>query len=345
MQSHQITYNLFEENNMQVVFYNAHQNGDVILSRQGVRWIVDHLGPNHEYFFIHNKNPESLFFHERIKVISLPFNFHGCLMPQMQHYFKQQNQFQNALWIDTWIGSMEPSKYVLDHNDNDRWIQLMPDENGNYILGKCVEVWDNTDWQEMFWKKNVDKVNEYLRFEFTTKTLPYPTREDIIPKWQGHAPRKQTVDDILAKNSSYKISILICNSDTQSGQRENFSYEKILENLIEEKKDVMFYFTDNKENFKFDNVTYINDLMNFPNLNEIEYISKYMDLLVTSMSGPGCMVLNNEVFNDESKTMIYFTRNVIGLYHKHGNCKYVQTEDWSAENIFETIKVNLEEKL
>jgi hypothetical protein len=66
----------------------------------------------------------------------------------------------------------------------------------------------------------------------------------------------------------------------------------------------MFYFTDNKENFKFDNVTYINDLMNFPNLNEIEYISKYMDLLVTSMSGPGCMVLNNEVFNDESKTII-----------------------------------------
>jgi len=330
---------------MQVVFYNAHQNGDVILSRQGVRWIVDHLGPNHEYFFIHNKNPESLFFHENIKVISLPFNFHGCLMPQMQHFFKQQNQYTDALWIDTWIGSMEPSRYVLDHNDNDRWIQLMPDENGQYILGKCVEVWDNTDWQEMFWKKNVDKVNERLMFELTTKKVPYPTRNDVIPKWQGTAPRKNSIDEILEKNNSKKLSLLICNSDTQSGQRENFSYEKILENLIAEHRDVAFYFTDNKEQFSYENVIYLNDIVNFPNLNEVEYISNFMDILVTSMSGPGCMVLNDKVFQDDAKTLIYFTRDVIGLYHKHGDCKYVQTENWEPDNIHKVIKQSIEEKL
>jgi hypothetical protein len=330
---------------MQVVFYNAHQNGDLIFSRQGVRWIVDKLGPNHDYYYIHNKNSESLFFHENIKVVSMPFQFHGLLMPQMQQYFKQNNQLPGALWIDAWIGEMKPSRYVIDHNDNDRWVQLMPNEKGQYILGECVEVCDNIHWQEMLWKQNVDIVNERLSGELTTKRIPYPTYQDLVPKWSGYAKQKDKVDDLLAKNSHFKLSLLICNSDTQSRQRQNFSYENILKPLIEKYPDVAFYFTDNNEKLSNSNVFYINDIFGFPNLNEVEYLTKSIDISILSMSGPGCMPLNDLVFNDPNKTLIYFHRTAIGLYYPYGQCKYVQSEDWSDENILEIVQNNIEEKL
>ena len=74
-------------------------------------------------------------------------------------------------------------------------------------------------------------------------------------------------------------------------------------------------------------------------------MSKYFNILVTSMSGPGFAIFNEDVFNDNKKTLIYVKRKIIGLYNDKGLCKYIETENYSKENILDIIISNIEEKL
>jgi hypothetical protein len=70
-----------------------------------------------------------------------------------------------------------------------------------------------------------------------------------------------------------------------------------------------------------------------------------MNILVTSLSGPGMMFMNSNVFNDPQKTLIYFKTKIIGLYYDKGLCKYVESENYEQENIVNIIEENLKEKL
>jgi len=62
---------------MDILFFNEHQHGDLILGKQNVRWIVDHSPKNVNFYYLHNKHPESVFVHERIKHIKTDLNFHA----------------------------------------------------------------------------------------------------------------------------------------------------------------------------------------------------------------------------------------------------------------------------
>jgi hypothetical protein len=143
----------------------------------------------------------------------------------------------------------------------------------------------------------------------------------------------------------YDIRVLIHNSNVFSGQRSNIEYENILKEFIEHNKNVAFIFTDNLLNLNLENAYYIDNIFPKPNLNHIEYIGKFCEVLVTSMSGPGDMVLNDQTWFDPNKTLIYVTRNTIGLFFDKGTCKYVQTDNYESENIYKIITDNINEKL
>ena len=149
----------------------------------------------------------------------------------------------------------------------------------------------------------------------------------------------------FSKLNNFKLKILIANSHTESGQRPNFFYEEYLENLYDKYVDVAFILTNNYKNVLNNNVFYIDNFISLPNLNEIEYLSSYMDILVTSMSGPGFSMLNSNVFNDPNKTVIYFKKKIIGLYYADGLCKYVESENYERDNIVNIIEENMKEKL
>jgi hypothetical protein len=73
---------------MEIVFYNQHQHGDIILSRQGIRWIIDHSPKNVNFTYVHNKHPESVFVHEKLQNIKPSVNIHcvdiqKCILNQM----------------------------------------------------------------------------------------------------------------------------------------------------------------------------------------------------------------------------------------------------------------------
>jgi hypothetical protein len=82
-----------------------------------------------------------------------------------------------------------------------------------------------------------------------------------------------------------------------------------------------------------------------PNLNEIEYLSAFCDVIVTSLSGPGCMIINNKVMNDSTKTLIYVCRKIIGLIYDKGECEYIQTENYDIQNIKSIIDTTIRKKL
>ena len=327
----------------EIVFYLAHQFGDILGSKQLVRYIVEQLGNSYEFYYIHRHHPDSVNFHEKVKVINLPFNIHFIPMYQVEQNLKSQGQFKDALFLNLWVGNLKGSREFFDNNGQQYYI--VPDVFGNYKFSPDTHINGDIIWQSKISNQIIDEINDYLVSLFSTKTLKYPTINDLITKWNSDYLKKDDAENLLSDCSKYKLKVLICNSDTKSGQRENFSYENYLRDTISKYKDVSFIFTNKLENIESDNVFYLDNYVSAPNLEAVEYISAFMDILTSSMSGPGQSVLNDRVLFDNTKTLIYIKKKLIGCYYDQGNCKTIQSDDFSKENIVKIISENIEEKL
>jgi hypothetical protein len=325
---------------MDILFFNEHQHGDLILGKQNVRWIVDHSPKNVNFYYLHNKHPESVFVHERIKHIKTDLNFHASPMPVMEKFFKQRGLFQDALWVSTWVGSINNVMKLIDENGWERY--LLPNDKNTYEIGVNDELWDNMDIQLTLCKQNIDIINSFLISNLNYYKIPYPnSREDMLVKWNSKPKKLDAVNKIIIED--YKLKILICNGQTISNQRENFDYGFYLEEIIKKHTDVLFYFTENVS-IQHPNVININEHVEFPNMNEIEYLSKFCNVIVTSLSGPGNTVVNDAVVKDPEKTLIHVCRKIIGLVYDKHLCKCIQTEDYSKENITTIIENAILEK-
>jgi hypothetical protein len=326
---------------MNVVFYNEHQHGDIILSKQNVRWIIDHSPKNMNFFYLHNRNPKSVFIHEKIKTVKASFDLHSSPTPNLEKLFKNKGYFVESLWVSTWLGSIYNVRPMIDEKGWQKY--LFPDQNLNYNLGINKELWDSVDSQLILCKQNIDLINNFITLNFSSFKIPYPNlSEDMLIKWNENRSNTQAVDEILDFN--YRIKILICNGDVASNQRINFDYGKYLEKLVDKYNKVLFYFTQNVS-LERKNVININNYLKLPNLNEIEYLSKFCSIIVTSLSGPGCAVINDAVVKDQSKTLIYVCRKCIGIVYEKSLCKILQTEDFSYESINEIIENAILEKI
>ena len=195
----------------------------------------------------------------------------------------------------------------------------------------------------MLCKQSIDQINSFFALNFVSFKIPYPEEKDLLVEWNSNPSKLDQAKELL--DNDFKLRVLVCKSDTISQQRPNFVYEEFLAETIRENSNVAFYFTDKKTEFQLPNVFYINDVVPIPNLNEIEYLSAFCDVIVTSLSGPGCMIINDKVMNDPTKTLIYVCRKIIGLIYDKGECEYIQTENYDIQNIKSIIDDTIRKKL
>jgi hypothetical protein len=315
---------------MNIVFYNQHQHGDILLSRQGVRWVIENSPNDVQFHYVHDKDPNSVFVHEKINHIKFDQKIHCVPMHVVENSLKSQGALKDSLWVSTWCGSIHGMQMLHAIEDGvvvERY--LLPHPSGKYEIGLNKDLVLNFKCESMLWKQNIDQINNYFNLNFSTKKIPYPNEDDLVVKWNDKPKKLELINNIIDKN---KFNVLICNGQVISQQRVNFQYEDYLKEIIVSNPDINFYFT-NDVYLKYDNVININSFVPLPNLDEIEYLSKFCQIIFTSISGPGCAVINSEVVNDKNKTLIYVCRKRLGLVYDNLKCKYYQTEDFSKRNI------------
>ena len=328
-------YNFFMKK--AIIFCNSHGYGDILHCRQGARWVIDKLGDQFNYFFIHTKNKDTCFIHDDVKVISAPQTFYSCTALQFKQSFKSE-YFNDALWVDVWAASFEKMKAIqgIGHK--------LPDENGNYHEG-CVEVQDTTKWQVKLYEEKIRDINNFLIENFSTKQLEVPDHKEFVCKWNSNPRYKFFADKLINDTSHYDMRVMICNGNTTSGQRRNYIYEDILSDYIKDNPNICFFLTSKINEIKTNNVYYIDDYFPIPNLDEIEYLHKFCDVIVTSQSGPGCLSFTDAVVYDENKTLILFCVDTIDWYFADGTCEYIRTQNFEDLNVLNLIKDTIERKL
>ena len=292
-----------------IIFYNHHQHGDLALSRGIVNWIVDKYiskyGNNQFYFSININNIHNL--------ISVYFNKHINII---NHNINLLNN--NYIFIDTWIGSSPSFMNRIDAPRNE--FNNPIDYNSKYILKHCIEIIDELH-------------NKYGIL------LSKPLEEsDILPKSNINPPNKNYIDIFLDKIKNFNKKVLICNGIVKSLQCPNFSISQSIKDLVLSMPNVAFIYTDKIPNIS-GNEFLINDHTPFPNLNEIDYLSTFCDIIITRRSGPGEIIQTYDNFFDNKKTIISFTSyKEADFVFKKGKCKLDWTNDFSSNSISNIIK-------
>jgi len=323
-----------------IIFVNTHGFGDILHSRQGVRWVINQLGDQFDYYYLHNMHPDTCFIHPNVQVISLEKKFMSQKMEFIKRLFTPEltEKFQDALWIDVWAASFEKMKLI--HGVGFK----LPDKNGNYHAG-CDEVQDTTTWQARLYEEKIRDINNYLIENLSTKQLQVPDHTAFVCEWNSNPKYKFFADAFINRTKNFDLHVFVCNGNVSSSQRRNFIYEKILSDYIKANQNVCFYLTAKIEEIDSPNVFYVDDNFPIPNLDQIEYLMKFCDIVVTSQSGPGCLAFTDAIVYDESKTLIIFCVDDIKTYFDAGTCEYVRVKDFSDENVLKVIKENVERKL
>ena len=310
-----------------IIFYNSHQNGDIISVVQGIRWIIDRLDDSYNFLLVLNKKNNPIFIHNKIDFLELPISFHGVPMNELISYCEENNYTaKDAFWIDTWIGSRENSRpFILPPNNV--WKLLLPDENGLYSSDSREIIWSLEFVHELF-VIIIKSLNKILFEENTESYISVPDLYDLLLKINNNSVFDNEVKNFIIQHNRFYKKILICNGDVQSGQRENFSYEEYFEEQIASNPNVAFYFTDKKNELKYDNVFYINDYFSLPNLNQILYLTQYIDVIFSSQSGPGCLSYNDKYINDERKILFIICDSNFKPYVKDVKCKMLLANNY-----------------
>jgi hypothetical protein len=325
-----------------IIFYNSHQNGDIISVVQGIRWIIDHLDNNYNFILLHNKKNNPIFVHNKIDFLELPISFHGKPMIEMILYCEENNYtVKGAIWMETWIGCRENARsFILPPNNV--WKLLLPDEKGLYSSNSREIIWSLEFVHESF-VMLIKYLNNFLFEENTELYIPEPDLNDLLLKINNNSVFNIEVKNFLIQHNKFYKKILICNGDVQSGQRENFSYEEYFEEQIINNPNVAFYFTDKKNELKYNNVFYINDYFSLPNLNQILYLTQYIDVIFSSQSGPGCLSYNDKYIHDERKILFNICDENFKPYVKDVKCKMVLANNYKSSFMNKLLTLAIDE--
>jgi len=341
-----------------IIFYNAHQHGDILLSRQGVRWIVDHLGDGYEFYYLHNKNPESVFIHEKIEFLNLDMNIHADPMYVYIKHFDNLEAFDDkAIWIDTWIGSAAHIKYIHIKESNNQMFVYQNDDGKYYIdynekkqrdeIHLCTddkeyerykECHDSLKMQKILFDERITEINNRIENQ-----IPFPNEIDLVVKHNFEPFYKDKADILIKEINNFKHKVLICNGKVISGQRDNFSYEKMLIDIYDLFEDCAFVFTSKIDEIKRPNVFYIDDYVDVPNLDEIEYLSSFCNYIIHSASGPGCATMTDANFYNSSKHILFVAREDVDDFVTDYKCAYQRCSDFTDKSIIKYIISTLRE--
>ena len=146
---------------------------------------------------------------------------------------------------------------------------------------------------------------------------------------------------------SGKSKVLICNGDCLSAQSTNeFKFTNLVDKLSDLHPDVDFILTEKIELTK-KNVLFTFDIINgdYPDLNEISYLSTFCDIIIGKASGPYCFSLTKNNFNDANKTFIGICEEyTYGFYTEFSKADRVWINNYDENNIFNIINDEVDKK-
>lgn len=169
--------------------------------------------------------------------------------------------------------------------------------------------------------------------------------ESILPninfeKLTNITELKKTINEFL---KIFKKIVLISNGNVNSAQALNFDFTEMLKNISQENPDILFIttqktlLTDEKNIIDSFSIT-----KKMPDLLDISFISTKCDIIIGRASGPFCFSQNREnLLNPDKKFISFNHRYYEGKYFDSQKSKFIWTNDYSYENIINTIKNNL----
>jgi hypothetical protein len=151
-------------------------------------------------------------------------------------------------------------------------------------------------------------VNIVKKF-FKTDLKLNKSKEHYLPRIDFNKINQKAKDNIDKKlKSEYSKKVLICNNTPASTQSFTFSIDKEIQEMAQSNPDVWFILT-NRILEKEKNISYTADIIDTkqePDLQEISYLSSYMDVIVGKNSGPFVFCETYDNYMDKDKTFVSF---------------------------------------
>jgi hypothetical protein len=155
------------------------------------------------------------------------------------------------------------------------------------------------------------------------------------------------VDKLEKLKLKYKLIILVCDGNVNSGQSHNFSFSPIIERLSVNNPSCLFLSTNQHYPNNINVVTtYPQITETLPDLLQISLISNYCNIVIGRASGPVCFTHTKENFNDGNKTFISFTFNESeGIFYYEGKNKNIWSNNFIYDDMITIIQNEINLKL
>jgi hypothetical protein len=287
-----------------IIFYNDFHHGDLHYIRPFVRDICKKLKTIcGNFYYYHNFSYLDDILSElndvAIRIPSLNLPVHGGI------YSDDKN-----IYINTWTG----------HN-NHKYLEKATSIYSNYYM--FGEIYDFIS-KDLNFKIELDSIENYVPvIDFSKLNIDY--KKNIEAFYNNH------------KN---KIIILVANGLVHSGQCLNFDFGDIVNKLSIESSEYIFICTCKNFAPKTEYVYFTDDIINkgYSDLNEISYLSKFCRIIIGRQSGPFCLTHIKENLINKEKIFISFCHNKYDGEMVPSESKMVWTNNYSLENILNTIK-------
>lgn len=257
---------------MKVVFFNHLHNGDLHVSREFVRKIINKvltIHPDTIFIYSHSKDP--------------------CLLSDIPNLLFDADEIKNinqednlikigdTIYINTWY-AQQNGKYIIQYGTTMDTLYSAFDDT-------CKELWGfslneiSTNISDFF------PTIDYSKFYIETSKL-----------WLSKHPEKK---------------IFVANGLALSGQATNFNMTKIIIKLAEKYKNITFILTNIESTDTLpENVFYSSGIINkkqFSDLNENSFISSYCDVIIGRSSGASTFAITQECLFNKPTKILYFS--------------------------------------
>lgn len=258
-----------------VIFFNHFHNGDIHVSREIVRKIINHVhqqNPNIKFSYSHSNSANLL--------NDIPnLSFDPIAVKNIKDAYSNLMTSNDTIYINTWYAQQQ-HKYMNQYGLTMDCLYAALDDS-------CKKIWNfslsniSTDLSSFF--PSID----YSKFEINDARL-----------WLANHPEKK---------------IFVANGLALSGQATNFSMIPIITQLAQKYPNKTFILTNKEGVINLSNVVYSSDIIkktSMSDLNENSFISSHCDVIIGRSSGPSTFAMTQENLFKRNIKILYFTNIV-----------------------------------
>ena len=303
---------------MRVVFFNSYHNGDLHVSREIVRKIVDKVhqqDPNISFVYSH-RNPSNLL----LDISHLGFDPNAINSKRSDH--DNLFSFGDTVLINTWY-AQQNYKYMNKYGMTMDCLYLALDDTCKALWGFSLA--DLSADLSTFYP-SID----YSKFEINSSKI-----------WLSNHPEKK---------------IYVANGHALSGQAINFQMTPIIIQLAKKHTDKTFILTNKETNDLLPpNIVYSSDIIkkqSLSDLNENSFISTYCDIIIGRSSGASTFAMTQQNLFQRNIKILYFTNIVPNPPNKfwadeifrdkiNFSADIICTNESNANNVYNIIDNNI----